>query len=79
MRLAFSNCKRITSTILPQFSKLLAPLKFLTYTRTKPRYTVTMTQNVKIGTHDGCFHCDEALACFMLKSLPRYKDAVIVR
>ncbi|XP_012172875.2 MYG1 exonuclease isoform X2 [Bombus terrestris] len=38
-----------------------------------------MAKNVKIGTHDGTFHCDEALACFMLKTLPRYKDAVIVR
>jgi len=32
-----------------------------------------------IGTHSGTFHCDEALACFMLKSLPEYKDATIVR
>lgn len=34
---------------------------------------------VKIGTHDGVFHCDEALACFLLKQLPTYADAVIVR
>ncbi|KAL1512798.1 hypothetical protein ABEB36_002326 [Hypothenemus hampei] len=33
----------------------------------------------KIGTHDGVFHCDEALACFMLKLLPEYKEAVIIR
>lgn len=33
----------------------------------------------KIGTHNGMFHCDEALACFMLKLLPEYKDAEIVR
>jgi len=32
-----------------------------------------------IGTHNGTFHCDEVLACFMLKSLPEYKDAQIVR
>ncbi|KAB0805051.1 hypothetical protein PPYR_02021 [Photinus pyralis] len=32
-----------------------------------------------IGTHSGIFHCDEALACFMLKQLPEYKDAEIVR
>eukprot|EP00467_Chlorarachnion_reptans_P023338 CAMPEP_0114500140 /NCGR_PEP_ID=MMETSP0109-20121206/7799_1 /TAXON_ID=29199 /ORGANISM="Chlorarachnion reptans, Strain CCCM449" /LENGTH=338 /DNA_ID=CAMNT_0001677769 /DNA_START=122 /DNA_END=1138 /DNA_ORIENTATION=+ len=32
-----------------------------------------------IGTHSGTFHCDEALACFMLKCLPEYKDAKIVR
>ncbi|XP_077978339.1 MYG1 exonuclease-like [Glandiceps talaboti] len=34
---------------------------------------------VKIGTHNGTFHCDEVLACFMLKQLPQYKDADIVR
>ncbi|XP_014608109.1 PREDICTED: UPF0160 protein MYG1, mitochondrial [Polistes canadensis] len=34
---------------------------------------------IKIGTHDGVFHCDEALAIFLLKLLPRYKDAVVIR
>ena len=32
-----------------------------------------------IGTHSGTFHCDEVLACGMLKLLPEYKDAEIVR
>ena len=31
-----------------------------------------------IGTHSGSFHCDEALACGMLKMLPEWKDATIV-
>jgi uncharacterized UPF0160 family protein len=34
---------------------------------------------MKIGTHNGVFHCDEALACAMLKILPKYQDAQIVR
>ncbi|AFZ81689.1 uncharacterized protein family UPF0160 domain-containing protein [Theileria equi strain WA] len=34
---------------------------------------------MKIGTHNGFFHCDEALAIYMLKLLPEYKDAEIVR
>ncbi|CAG5103733.1 Similar to MYG1: MYG1 exonuclease (Bos taurus), partial [Cotesia congregata] len=38
-------------------------------------YFSTMTSEITIGTHDGCFHCDEALACFMLKQLPEYKNA----
>lgn len=33
----------------------------------------------KIGTHNGAFHCDEVMACFMLKALPQYKDAEIIR
>lgn len=35
--------------------------------------------SVQIGTHDGVFHCDEVLACYMLKCLPEYKNAEIVR
>ena len=34
---------------------------------------------VKIGTHSGAFHSDETLACSLLKILPRFKDAEIVR
>ena len=33
----------------------------------------------QIGTHDGTFHCDEVLACSLLKMLPEYKDAGIIR
>ncbi|XP_011184091.2 MYG1 exonuclease isoform X2 [Zeugodacus cucurbitae] len=32
-----------------------------------------------IGTHSGTFHCDEVLACFMLKQLPEYQNASIFR
>ncbi|KAJ1647861.1 hypothetical protein LPJ64_000826 [Coemansia asiatica] len=32
-----------------------------------------------IGTHSGAFHCDEALACSMLRRLDDYKDSKIVR
>lgn len=34
---------------------------------------------MKIGTHNGTFHCDEVLACCMLKLLPQYKNAEIIR
>eukprot|EP01124_Arcella_intermedia_P004396 TRINITY_DN124_c0_g1_i2.p1 TRINITY_DN124_c0_g1~~TRINITY_DN124_c0_g1_i2.p1 ORF type:complete len:332 (-),score=81.00 TRINITY_DN124_c0_g1_i2:26-1021(-) len=33
----------------------------------------------RIGTHNGTFHCDEALACFMLLSSKLFKDAELVR
>ncbi|XP_020811142.1 UPF0160 protein C27H6.8 [Drosophila serrata] len=32
-----------------------------------------------IGTHSGTFHCDEVVACFMLKKLPEYEHAEIFR
>lgn len=35
---------------------------------------------MKIGTHDGRFHCDEALACTMLRNYTnKFKDATIIR
>ncbi|MFS8029790.1 putative metal-dependent protein hydrolase [Helianthus anomalus] len=33
----------------------------------------------KIGTHNGSFHCDEALGCFMLRLTNKYSGAEIVR
>lgn len=33
----------------------------------------------KIGTHNGVFHCDEALACAILRSLPEFDKAEVVR
>ncbi|KAK4472461.1 hypothetical protein MN116_003711 [Schistosoma mekongi] len=38
-----------------------------------------MTSVRRIGTHDGCFHCDEVLAVVLLKHLPEYKNATVVR
>ncbi|EKX42437.1 hypothetical protein GUITHDRAFT_73898, partial [Guillardia theta CCMP2712] len=33
----------------------------------------------RIGTHDGAFHCDEVLACWMLHQTKQFADAEIVR
>ncbi|KAL7290974.1 hypothetical protein TKK_0015120 [Trichogramma kaykai] len=41
--------------------------------------SVLKMSSIKIGTHSGTFHCDEVLACYMLKLLPEYKDATIIR
>ena len=32
-----------------------------------------------ICTHSGTFHCDEALACGLLRMLPEYQNSTIVR
>ncbi|KAH0613087.1 uncharacterized protein H6S33_009467 [Morchella sextelata] len=34
---------------------------------------------LNIGTHNGHFHADEALAVYMLRLLPEYKDATLTR
>ncbi|XP_053981498.1 MYG1 exonuclease-like isoform X1 [Hylaeus volcanicus] len=67
--------RRIYGTISTHQSNLIVLPGFLTSTRN----FLTMTKLVKIGTHDGCFHCDEALAYFLLKILPQYKHAIVVR
>ena len=45
-------------------------------------FTTKSNKDQIIGTHDGSFHCDEALACAMLKLLPIYSnsdDTTIIR
>ena len=42
--------------------------------------TETLATEVNvIGTHNGTFHCDEALACGLLKLLPKYESSPILR
>ncbi|XP_026205942.1 UPF0160 protein MYG1, mitochondrial [Anabas testudineus] len=46
----------------------------------EPKKLCTENMTVKkVGTHNGTFHCDEVLACFLLRQLPEYKDAEIIR
>ncbi|KAF5734967.1 UPF0160 protein [Tripterygium wilfordii] len=33
----------------------------------------------RVGTHNGSFHCDEALGCFMIRLTDKFSDAEIVR
>jgi len=37
------------------------------------------TDSLRIGTHNGHFHADEALAVYMLRLLPKYSNATLVR
>jgi hypothetical protein len=41
--------------------------------------TFPISEGIVLGTHDGSFHCDEALALSCLKILPEYRDATILR
>lgn len=38
-----------------------------------------MKNSLKIGTHSGAFHADESLAVYMLRLLPKYAGAEVVR
>lgn len=66
------------------FRKVVCTISGIVYNNSSHSNFVTrrflsQSRNMKIGTHDGVFHCDEVLACYMLKLLPQYKNAVIVR
>lgn len=39
----------------------------------------TADRGLVIGTHSGRFHADEIVACALLKQLPEYADAQIIR
>lgn len=77
--------------MLKRITSLIAPFQLQLHNKTHSLSSlVSMANNdlkrsklestpKKIGTHDGMFHCDEVLACYMLKTLPEYADAEIVR
>lgn len=52
---------------------------FLSVFNRQIRIMSTNTGELRIGTHNGVFHCDEILACYMLQQLPKYKNARIIR
>jgi len=46
----------------------------------QPAKKLKLTETSKvIGTHNGTFHCDEALATFLLRQTPTYVNASIIR
>lgn len=48
-------------------------------TRNLQRGLRHLHNGMKIGTHDGTFHCDEALAVFMMTRFDPWKDAQVIR
>ncbi|KAK7350964.1 hypothetical protein VNO77_10055 [Canavalia gladiata] len=56
----------------------LAGLWHKTFTFHKPRL-VASSFSTRVGTHSGTFHCDEALACFLLRLSKHFNGADIVR
>ena len=66
----FINLDQLFNLLFKFYSKIMATL---------PKLSKIETATTKIGTHNGSFHCDEVLACFMLKQLPEYQTSAIVR
>lgn len=61
---------RLFTRTIPVLSK--APL------RAQSAMTASASQK-KIATHDGTFHCDEVLACHLLRHHPQFSNATIIR
>ena len=73
----FNFPKTLLLPLLPR-----RPLPFLPMSTTpvvsSPPYS-TVSLNKRVGTHNGTFHCDEALGCFMIRLTNKFADADIVR
>ncbi|OTF80925.1 UPF0160 protein MYG1, mitochondrial-like protein [Euroglyphus maynei] len=65
--------KHLFTTYRSQNSVLINRKSFV------PMSTDNSMKIIKIGTHNGAFHCDESLACFMIKKLPSFENGTIIR
>eukprot|EP00244_Chara_vulgaris_P011890 TRINITY_DN6041_c0_g2_i1.p1 TRINITY_DN6041_c0_g2~~TRINITY_DN6041_c0_g2_i1.p1 ORF type:complete len:335 (-),score=52.87 TRINITY_DN6041_c0_g2_i1:184-1188(-) len=44
-----------------------------------PEMVSSAVTKKRIGTHNGSFHCDEALGCFLMRLTDKFRDAEVVR
>ncbi|EAN32204.2 uncharacterized protein TpMuguga_04g00850 [Theileria parva strain Muguga] len=69
----------LISTIFVNKGSLSSSLFSIRDTFFMPGFFSSYSRMKRIGTHNGFFHADEALAVYMLKLLPEYRDAEVVR
>ncbi|CAK7335810.1 unnamed protein product [Dovyalis caffra] len=71
----------LSKTLIPSLA--IIPLMAATSPSvSSPAYSTGSPNHVplkRVGTHNGSFHCDEALGCFMILLTNKYSDAEIVR
>ncbi|XP_050230020.1 uncharacterized protein LOC126679123 [Mercurialis annua] len=75
------NCNffKFSKTLTRHF---LIPLMASPQTVSSPAYSTGSPYNApvkRVGTHNGSFHCDEALGCFMIRLTDKFLNAEIVR
>jgi hypothetical protein len=46
---------------------------------TEPVISLKRKMGKKVGTHNGSFHCDEVLGCFMIRLTKKFEEAEIIR
>ncbi|XP_027085036.2 uncharacterized protein [Coffea arabica] len=64
-----------------QRNNFIFPLMAATFSTasSSPTASGNLTTTKRVGTHNGSFHCDEALGCFMIRLTRKFSDAQIVR
>ncbi|CAH9124943.1 unnamed protein product [Cuscuta epithymum] len=72
--------KSIVSRGLSNFPRLdLLKSPFMATITTAAEAFSSSSALKRVGTHNGSFHCDEALGCYMIRLTNKFKDAQIVR
>ncbi|KAF4351082.1 hypothetical protein F8388_013187 [Cannabis sativa] len=54
-------------------------LPLMAFSTGSPSPTQSPQLTKRVGTHNGSFHCDEALGCFMIRLTDKFSNAEIVR
>lgn len=74
-----SHLSHFTTLLL---TRLARPLMADATTRVSASFSTGSPLNAsvkRVGTHNGSFHCDEALGCFMIRLTDKFSNAEIVR
>lgn len=66
-------------TFHTQFTPLLLPLMATRVSAFSSAGSPNHAPLKRVGTHNGSFHCDEALGCFMIRLTDKFSNAEIVR
>lgn len=66
-------------TFHTQFTTLLLPLMATRVSAFSSAGSPNHAPLKRVGTHNGSFHCDEALGCFMIRLTDKFSNAEIVR
>jgi len=69
----------MSHTTIPTAARLGTGTIAVTDSETRRAAKKVKTERRTIGTHNGTFHCDEALAVFLLRQTSTYKDADLIR
>jgi len=78
LRISLLSYRLLTSQPLRTIQRSRFPMSTMQVESESPAKKQRVDRKV-IGTHNGTFHCDEALAVFLLHLTPQYRDADVVR